>query len=92
MMPLISKLQETMIIVGILALLAYFFVVKPHYDLVDAKAEIQAKNEKITAIKYDSKKEVFETKYTAIKSTIIPREKHHEDINISVGFHTIIFD
>lgn len=70
----------------------YFLIVKPRIDLKDARAEIVKKDKKIVTVKHDGKKEVFETKYREKKEGIKPKGGKHEDLNLSIGFHTIIFD
>lgn len=90
--PVLSKLQETLIVGAVLALVIYFFAIKPHYDLKEAKATIEQKDKKITVIHHDSDKEVFTTKHTEIKKILQEQKKatHEKDINLSVGDHILI--
>lgn len=89
-MPVMSKLQETLTVLAILTIIVYIFVIKPHYDLIDAKAEIQAKNASITKIKHESRGKVFESKYKATKNTLKEKANHEKvDINFTRGKHII---
>lgn len=91
MFPVLTKLQETVIIGAIIALVTYFFIIKPHYDLKEAEAELVKKDKEIVVIHHDSDKEVFETKHTEIKKVLKTIEvKHEKDINLSVGDHVLV--
>jgi|GEM_PF-6591800 len=77
--------------------LLFTFIIKPHYDLKEAKAEIIIQKKDIAVILYGGTKEVFETKYSTLKNALTQKEKPHEDIkihdlNLTVGFHSTIFE
>lgn len=88
----LGKLQETLLIAVVMAIGIYFVAIKPHYDLADAKDELQKQDKAIEVIKHGSDKKVFETKHEEIKKILIKKEIKHEkpDINFTVGKHRLI--
>lgn len=87
---MISKIHIAIVGAVLVSIGVYILIIKPHYDLKDARAEIVKKDKKIVTIKHEGKKDIFETKYTERKKGIQPKGGKHEDLNLSVGFHTII--
>lgn len=88
----LGKLQETILIGIIITAGIYFIAIKPHYDLADAKDELQKQDKAIEVIKHRSDKKIFETKHEEIKKILIKKEIKHEkpDINFTVGKHRLI--
>ncbi len=80
----VSKLYGYLAAAVAVVLLAYFYIIKPHYDLIEAK-------ETIKDVKHEAKRDIFETKYESIKPHIKPPRIKHEELNLSTGHHTITF-
>ena len=89
---LTNKIIQEIIAVVIILGLIFFIAIKPRIDLDAAEDENERKETKIRTITHESKTKSFSTKYKAIKDENKPKEKIHEEPNLSVGIHTIIFD
>ena len=89
---LTNKLYQTIAVFAIIIGLIYLSMIKPRIDLENEREKTAEQEVQIRAITHDSKVKVFETKYEVLNGEIKPKEGTHEDPNLSVGVHTIIFD
>ena len=71
----------------------YFWHYKPISEIEGLRETAKDQVKVIEGHKYTTKKDVFEEKQKAIKDTLThEEEKPYEEINTSVGAHTIIID
>ena len=85
-----NKLYQAIAIGLIITALLYFYVIKPKYDLEDAKRTISNNTSLVESIKAVNKVDVFEAKYEDNKTRKVDYEKM--DIPMSIGYHTILFE
>lgn len=90
---LITKLALVAVAVAAFSAWLYNWHYAPMDELKESKRIILEKDRNITTIQGEKKADVFESRHKAIKETMIKREeKQDEELNLSIGFHTTIFD
>lgn len=90
---LTNKLYQTIAMIVIFAAFIFFAIIQPRLQLAASKEENKKQEKEIRTITHESKVKVFETKYGTIKiEKSTPKEKIHEEPNLTIGIHTIVFE
>lgn len=87
---MVNKFTAKIFIGILLILISAAWVYVWHYVPMN---ELKEKRDEVKILKIEKKTENFESRFGAIKETINQKkEDPHEEINLTIGFHTTIFD
>lgn len=87
---MVNSFTIKLILAAALVVISFTWVYVWHYVPMQ---ELETKRSQVKTLEVEKKTESFESRHKAIKESISKKEeKPHEEVNLTIGVHTTIFD